>query len=320
MSLKGEIKRVPGAEALWRKLKPLPDAFPETQPSAADYRNPIAEGARASDLIRSLLESPRPCLCSRLGANELNCVKHYLTRRGRRAPEPYPENIRYRMHNNAGFFPIDDESLDAFASEYLSAFRSSDILGVWMLPGEDRLARKQCPAAKLVTLGDLSAPYFNTPPWSVALSGKRVLVIHPFAESIAEQYERNRERLWNDPDVLPAFDLQVMKAVQSIADEPTEFATWFDALGDMKARMDALDFDVCLVGAGAYGPSLAAHAKRLGNKGVMLGGATQILFGIRGKRWDEREDFVGLFNDYWVRAKPSEVPTNSNAVEDGCYW
>jgi len=128
------------------------------------------------------------------------------------------------------------------------------------------------------------------------------------------------ERLWDDPDVLPGFDLQVIKAVQSIAGEPTEFATWFDALEYMKAEMNARDFDVCLVGAGAYGPPLAAHAKSLGRKGVVIGGGTQILFGIRGKRWDEREDFVGSFNGYWVRAKPSEVSRNAEAVEEGCYW
>ncbi|MGD0713776.1 MAG: hypothetical protein ABSB24_06275 [Gaiellaceae bacterium] len=247
-------------------------------------------------------------------------MSHYLTRCRQSLPEPYPEELCYRMQTNAGFFPTNDECLDAFAREYLTAFRPSDIMGVWLIAGEDRFVREQCPSATLVTPGDLSAPYFHNLPWSAALQGKRVLVIHPFAESISEQYTRNRERLWDDPDVLPAFDLQVIKAVQSIGGEPTEFATWFDALNDMKVRMDALDFDVCLVGAGAYGPSLAAHAKRIGKKGVVLGGGVQILFGIRGKRWDEREDFAGFFNDYWVRAKPSEVPRNARAVEDGCYW
>ena len=235
-------------------------------------------------------------------------------------PQPYPEITSYHMQNNTGFFPPTDECLDAFAREYITVFRLSDIMGVWLIAGEDRFIQEQCPSAALVIGGDLSSPYFFNPPWSDALRGKRVLVIHPFAESISEQYSRNRERLWADPDVLPAFDLQVIAAVQSIAGEPTGFATWFDALKYMKGEMNARDFDVCLVGAGAYGPPLAAHAKNFGRKGVVLGGATQILFGIRGKRWDEREDFVGLFNDYWVRPKPSEVPRNVNTVEDGCYW
>ncbi|MGA9762569.1 MAG: hypothetical protein WBQ14_09110 [Gaiellaceae bacterium] len=228
--------------------------------------------------------------------------------------------MRRNIHVVAGFFPATDENLDAFAREYLTAIRAGDIMGVWLTAGEDRFVRKYCPSAKLVTLGDLSSPYLNRPPWSAALKGKRVLVIHPFTESISEQYSRRRERIWDDPDVLPEFDLQLIKSVQSLADEPTEFATWFDALAHMKTEMEAREFDVCIVGAGAYGLSLAAHAKSLGRKGVALCGATQILFGIRGKRWDEREDFAGLFNDYWVRPKPSEVPRNPSAVEGGSYW
>ena len=152
------------------------------------------------------------------------------------------------------------------------------------------------------------------------LRGRRVLVVHPFSESIREQYEVNRERLFDDPDVLPPFELHVVKAVQSIAGEPTEYESWSDALQSMKQAMDATTYDVCIVGAGAYGLSLAAHAKDSGKQGIHLAGATQILFGIKGRRWEQIEPISKLFNDSWVRPRPSEVPRNSKAVEGGCYW
>lgn len=47
--------------------------------------------------------------------------------------------------------------------------------------------------------------------------------------------------------------------------------------------MDKIDYDICLIGCGAYGFPLAAHAKRKGKKAVHLGGALQLLFGIKGK-------------------------------------
>ena len=142
MSLNGTIKRIPGAEVLWRRLRPLPDVSPKPSPTATDYPRPIAGKAEANGLIRSLLESARPVLCSRVGANELNCVTHYLDWRcGRDIPEPYPETTRYRMPNNAGFFPPTDECLDAFAREYLAAFRPTDVLGVWLIACEDRFVR-----------------------------------------------------------------------------------------------------------------------------------------------------------------------------------
>ena len=36
---------------------------------------------------------------------------------------------------------------------------------------------------------------------------------------------------------------------------------------------------------------LAAFIKSIGKKAVHLGGSTQILFGIKGERWDERDFF-----------------------------
>lgn len=47
--------------------------------------------------------------------------------------------------------------------------------------------------------------------------------------------------------------------------------------------MDKVEYDVCLIGCGAYGFPLAAHAKRTGHKAIHLGGSLQLLFGIAGK-------------------------------------
>ena len=55
----------------------------------------------------------------------------------------------------------------------------------------------------------------------------------------------------------------------------------------MKAQIDKEDFDICLIGAGAYGFPLAAYVKRKGKKAVHLGGALQLLFGIKGSRWED---------------------------------
>ena len=48
------------------------------------------------------------------------------------------------------------------------------------------------------------------------LRGKKVLVIHPFAETIQHQYEQKRTLLFKNPDVLPEFQLETIKAVQSL--------------------------------------------------------------------------------------------------------
>ena len=109
------------------------------------------------------------------------------------------------------------------------------------------------------------APWLFKNPWTKWLRGKKVLVVHPFVESISHQYDNNRARLFDNPDVLPEFEsLTCIKAVQTQAGEKCQFVDWFEALDYMKGQIDKCDYDVDIIGCGAYGMSLAAHVKRQG--------------------------------------------------------
>ena len=55
-----------------------------------------------------------------------------------------------------------------------------------------------------------------------------------------------------------------------------------------------------------------------GAYGMLLAGATQILFGIMGKRWENTTRHA--VNEYWVRPLEEETPKNAGKVEGGCYW
>ena len=276
------------------------------------------EDSASNETIYQMVVASRPALIGRIGATELSCVRHFLEKRQGPRKRDYPARVVSRMRIGAGFFPATSHFLDDFCREYLDAVSEIDVLGIWYNGFEDVLANRACPGASLALLRALE-PYFHPEPWSCALAGKTVLVIHPFTDSIRENYERNRARLFDNSSVLPLFDLRLMKAVQSIAGQPTEFATWFDALEHMREEMDTQRFDVCIVGAGAYGLSLAAHAKRTGKVAIHLGGATQMLFGIRGRRWDT-DEASRFYNPWWVRPTAAETPSNARLVEGGCYW
>ncbi|MDE3274907.1 MAG: hypothetical protein PUJ80_02655 [Verrucomicrobiota bacterium] len=77
-----------------------------------------------------------------------------------------------------------------------------------------------------------------------------------------------------------------------------------------------------LIGAGAYGMSIGAYVKReLGKKALHLGGIKQLLFGIKGRRWDARPKYTnGLYNDAWSRPLDAERPQNFMQIESGGYW
>jgi hypothetical protein len=88
----------------------------------------------------------------------------------------------------------------------------------------------------------------------------------------------------------------------------------------MKYEIDKLDFDIAIIGCGAYGFPLAAYVKQIGKKAIHLGGAVQYLFGIKSKAFDNNNKLNYLSNEYWVYPNANEVIKNSNLVEGGRYW
>lgn len=151
-----------------------------------------------------------------------------------------------------------------------------------------------------------------------------MLVVHPFADTIRAQYQKRGELFTNAPggvNTLPELaSLTVIPAVQGLAGQKTGYDTWFDALTAMEKQMDACDYEVAIIGAGAYGLPLAAHARDTGHVAIQMSGATQLLFGIKGRRWDTHPQISKLYNPAWVRPAPAEQPANKQAVEGGSYW
>jgi hypothetical protein len=273
-------------------------------------------------VIRSKIATGRPCLIARFGSIELGAVSFYTRwRKDRILPVPYLPQVRKTIEVNSGVFPTDDASIDRFCEAYLSALSAVDVLGVWFNRNEEAIVGKYCPEASIVQLEALNA-VIRANPWTQELAGKRVLVVHPFARTIEAQYRANREKLFEDPRVLPQFELQTVRAVQSHAGAECGFPSWFDALDHMKAQVAECEFDIAIVGAGAYGLPLSAAIKEMGRQAVHMGGATQLLFGIMGRRWEvEAADVVApLFNDHWVRPSAEETPAGAAEVEGGCYW
>lgn len=282
----------------------------------------------ANDLIYQLLQRDAPCMIARFGSTEMLCLVNYLSvKRNNRSWKNYisgktsewwwEDNVINQMRQWSGFFPARIDKIEQFCQLMIKDIPEVDLLGSWLL--QEKYFKHELTNTKKVVLEDLE-PFFATNPWTKALAGKKVLVVHPFAETIEMQYKK-RELLFNN-DLLPDFDLKIVKAVQSIAGEKTEHKDWFAALKWMEEEIDKVDYDIAIVGCGAYGFPLAAHIKRSGKKAIHLAGVTQLLFGIKGKRWEEFIvwPYTNLFNEHWVYPGEKEKPKNANVVEGACYW
>ena len=290
---------------------------------------------KSNQMIYDLLAGDKPCMIGRFGGFEMFTAINYMYVSGQ-----LPHNIwKYiqgegwewwwndrtlkSMEDNAGFWPATHENAERYAKLLIEDANYIDVTGTYY--DAEWYFREQLKNTQQVSIFNLE-PFFSSCPWTKAMKGKKILIVHPFVNTIKRQYEECQSKLFENPDILPEFELKTFKAVQSLGGN-ADFKDWFEALEYMEREIDKIDYDIAILGCGAYGYNLAAHIKRQGKKAVHLGGATQLLFGIRGKRWDNPTPgmckhgyYPDLMNEYWCRPNESETPKGAGKVEGACYW
>ena len=287
---------------------------------------------KTNEMIGRAITDGNPFWAGRFGGSEMNLIYHTLLYRMHPEKDNREAALK-QLCTLSGFFPYDMELGEKFVDMMLDMCREIDLQAEWRRYMEDYIYVKYQTHTKLTQLLRLEpwnmyrCSVRRIKPWSAALKGKKVLVVHPFEDSIRSQYEKKRthifERIFDAEDILPEFELLTLKAVQTLAGEHDgRFQTWFEALAWMVSQCSQMDFDVAIIGCGAYGFPLAAEIKRMGKIAIHLGGATQLMFGILGHRWeDEYADFCrDVVNEYWVRPQESEKISGADKVEEACYW
>ena len=274
---------------------------------------------QTNKFIGEAIEAGRPFMAGRYGAVELNAM--WRVRNDNSGFVAPVDGALHLLHYNAGFFPKVKDAMIKFADVMKRATYQVDLMGIWLNPLEEYVLRIFGNNPEYCPMGNLT-PIFSKNPWTAKLEGKKVLVIHPFYKTIPEQYKK-RKLLFDNEKVLPDFELIMQRAIQTIAgNKDDRFISWFEALDYMFDEAMKKNFDVAIIGCGAYGFPLAAKIKKAGKIAIHIGGNSQLLFGIKGSRWEE--DFRWykyrelMKREHWVR--PSERPSGFETIENACYW
>ena len=289
----------------------------------------ILRGQSGIDRIFNQLSTGNPCLIARLGTTETAVLTHFERHKTENTCV-FPSALKSSIADLSGFFPATDRNLIRFCFELKAAIAATDLMGVrWeahdscFWHNENLALRAFCPQTALVGIEHIIAPFESPAPWMRYLKGKKVLVVHPFSRTIEAQYNK-RSILFGNPNNLPDFELITLTAVQSLADHKRllQYQDWFAALDGMCEAAGKIDFDVALIGAGAYGIFLGAYCKKLGKQAIHIGGATQMFFGIKGKRWVDSgpDNLAHIMNEHWVYPSDDERPDGAERVENACYW
>jgi len=272
--------------------------------------------------IRAHLKNKKPYTLAKIGGNELALLEWLY---GASIAE-----VKFiDLHQNAGIFPPSKPVFREFAALFAESLKSLSLLGLWMGKGEPAIYEKTGMTADITSLGPLTGHFGEIAvgkdrSWFSELKGYRILVISSFADQIASRAnEEDWNRYWAGrlpwiapAEVIPApFPYGFEKKTQD------RFENSFRLLEEFKKQHQASleRADIVLAGCGAYAVPLLDWAHKNGKVGVHMGGEIQILFGIKGSRWENREGPLGaLCNEHWV--KPSYIPESANLIEDSCYW
>ena len=269
---------------------------------------------KTNQALRLALERGKPFAAIRFGAVELSCLNnHEKIELGFK--KHYKASVVYSMKNNAGYFPTDEASLSRYGDELLPRLGEADFLGVSGAHMEEYFHLHYCPNAAPILYEGMEPLRGD---WVSLLRGKKVLVISPFEKEIRSQFARKEKLFPKEMSPMLDFALLTIKAPLTCASSKPSSSSFFEELEKMEREMSGMDFDVALIGAGAYGTFLALYAKSLGKIGIQTGGATPTLFGIMGKRWENRPHVAKYKNEFWIR--PEEKPDGYANIEGGAYW
>ena len=282
-------------------------------------------GEDAQILIYNKLMEDSPCMIGRIGASEIRNIEGTLHKNGTFFQKlkwlltlhqiKVPKSVK-KYWQKTVVHNLDDQFFDDYAALTLKDIEQLDIFASWRWEETEVIPKPY--HFDIISIWDLE-PFFCDNPWTKALAGKKVLIIQPFTTAIENQYKK-RDLLFKNKNILPEFELLTYMPFLAGVRDASPDSSWFDRLNCMKEEISKIDFDIAIIAAGTYGFSLAAHIKRMNKKALLMGGVLQLLFGIKGARWDNHPLYSKLYNEHWIRPGEKYKPKNITSYDGGCYW
>ena len=249
------------------------------------------------------------------------------------------------LERNAGVFPSEPWSVNRWRIEYEEAVKSADVLATgWYEPikkKEQVYLQKIGWSGIQVPLRALE-PYYHKKLWTHDLEGQRVCVVSSFTDTIRSQLKKGN-RVWTGtegttglwpgtegttglwPGTEGAIEWSFVKTgyapclAMGRAGWECENESWVDCVDYVISEVMKNTPRVVIIGCGGLGMIIAGRLKKLGKICLVLGGATQVLFGIKGRRWASHE-LSKFWNSEWVGPSIEETPNQEKEIERGCYW
>ena len=218
----------------------------------------------------------------------------------------YVEKTCPIMKSRAGIKMTTVASVAKYSQLYMQAFDNCELYFSWECYGNYithiassyQYMKKRYDKKRVWTMTNDIFHYIFASPWTLALKGKKILIISALEKSIQEKIQI-RDKIYGI-DLFPNCEFVTACPPQTYADDSSnefdvELARFVDTL-------KSLEYDVALVSCGGYENLVCDAIYQHGKSAICVGDVLQMYFGILGNWWlSERPDIVKLFvNDYWT--------------------
>jgi nucleoid DNA-binding protein len=278
--------------------------------------------------IESCLQGEKGCTIGRFGSTEFANIWTYEMNR------QIPENQRLHLEYISGIFPPYASSVEKWVLDYKTAFQDADVLALgWYPPTvaqELELMKRWKWSGDKVLLRSLE-PYYVNPAlrYTNLFKGQSVCVVNSFTETMKGQVLKGESVIWPGantsmwpPGITWHFVQTGYPPVLALGQAGWECAaeSWEEAVEWSVGETLKTGARIVILGCGGLAMCMARRLKAAGKICIVLGGATQVLFGVKGKRWENHGVISKFWNDEWVWPSEEETPGAADLVEGGCYW
>jgi hypothetical protein len=263
-------------------------------------QGPVYTIAEGGGVLSQRIYSGIPFVAGKLGTSEFDALQWFVTQNG----APFPRDIRRNMMINAGLFSSEiiegSDCVREWCQYMMDNFHLMDEIAMWnpIKPLDERffIERFVPQVKKYLPLRSLEPFYQDLPEnrWSLAIE-KPFCVVSPFVESIENQWSK-RDKLF--PVLLWSPKAKFCGGVctgysplicdkDEICSWPTSVLEqgWWAGVNHIVDSCVATGAKFVFVGAGALSLPVCFELKKRGISAIHTGGGTQIIFGIRGRRW-----------------------------------
>jgi len=285
--------------------------------------------------VCNIVQGSEPFFIGRNGSTEMEVFHFWQVYR--KEGHPYPTAMIEKLERVSGIWPATQESVDDWATAYAESLKSLDGLAAgWYKPYEQIEAdflKVYSPNSFRIPLRTLE-PYYvpSKLRWTQYLKGKKVAVVSSFADTIQTQvWAQDSSKIWaslDEPETILPTAVQWIpirtyfppKISGGGSTGWTDVNSWREAVNLVVQDVLSTDAEIVLIGCGALGMCIGSRLKEAQRSVILMGGAIQVLFGIKGQRWATHDIISKFWNSAWIYPSQHETPTGAYLIEGGCYW